>query len=96
MIRRLIGLALAGAGLVAVDQVRGETSRPVDRRLVGRPSGRGDELGVVDDAHTSKALGQGLPPGRTADVLRELGEIVSVWQSARDGLEKGAAALGIE
>ena len=25
--------------------------------------------GVVDDAHTSKALGQGLAPGRTADVL---------------------------
>jgi serine/threonine protein phosphatase PrpC len=25
--------------------------------------------GVVDDAHTAKALGQGLPPGRTADTL---------------------------
>ncbi|MCR2813026.1 protein phosphatase 2C domain-containing protein [Microbacterium sp. zg.Y1090] len=25
--------------------------------------------GVVDEAHTAKALGQGLPPGRTADVL---------------------------
>jgi protein phosphatase len=25
--------------------------------------------GVVDDAHTSKALAQGLPPGRTADML---------------------------
>ncbi|MFT4214420.1 MAG: protein phosphatase 2C domain-containing protein [Microbacterium sp.] len=25
--------------------------------------------GVVDDAHTDKALGQGLPPGRTADLL---------------------------
>lgn len=25
--------------------------------------------GVVDDVHTAKALGQGLPPGRTADLL---------------------------
>ncbi|MFH8251774.1 PP2C family protein-serine/threonine phosphatase [Microbacterium sp. B2969] len=25
--------------------------------------------GVVDDAHTTKALAQGLPPGRTADIL---------------------------
>lgn len=41
------------------------------------PTQRGDRwllcsdglCGVVDDAHTAKALAQGLPPGRTADLL---------------------------